>query len=72
MKAFEWTNATSVAEAVNALKSAATPADLDDVALCEPCQLVHGQRRPLVRRRNTGCVEELAQRVATVLVRQAL
>ena len=32
MKAFEWTNATSVAEAVNALKSAATPADLDDVA----------------------------------------
>jgi len=32
MKAFEWTNATSVAEAVNALKSAATPAELDDLA----------------------------------------
>jgi len=32
MKAFEWTNATSVAEAVNALKSAAPPADADDLA----------------------------------------
>ena len=32
MKAFEWTNATTVAEAVNALKSDAAPADLDDVA----------------------------------------
>ena len=32
MKAFEWSNATTVAEAVNALKSAAAPADADDVA----------------------------------------
>jgi len=32
MKAFEWTNATTVAEAVNALKSAAAPADADDGA----------------------------------------
>jgi xanthine dehydrogenase YagS FAD-binding subunit len=32
MKAFEWTNATTVAEAVNALKSVPAPADLDDVA----------------------------------------
>jgi xanthine dehydrogenase YagS FAD-binding subunit len=32
MKAFEWTNATTVAEAVNALKSGPPPADLDEVA----------------------------------------
>jgi xanthine dehydrogenase YagS FAD-binding subunit len=32
MKAFEWTNATTVAEAVTALKSVAAPADLDDDA----------------------------------------
>ena len=32
MKAFEWTNATTVAEAVSALKSDPAPADLDDVA----------------------------------------
>src|SRR5215467_13528214 len=32
MKAFEWTNATTLAEAVNALKSDSAPADLDDVA----------------------------------------
>jgi len=30
MKAFEWMNATTVAEAVSALKSAPAPADLDD------------------------------------------
>jgi xanthine dehydrogenase YagS FAD-binding subunit len=32
MKAFEWMNATSVAEAVNALKAGSAPADLDDAA----------------------------------------
>src|SRR4051812_807319 len=32
MKAFEWINATTVAEAVNALKSGAAPADPDDAA----------------------------------------
>jgi len=32
MKAFEWMNATSVAEAVNALKSTSAPGDLDDAA----------------------------------------
>src|SRR5713226_8722506 len=32
MKAFEWMNATSVPEAINALKSAPTPADADDAA----------------------------------------
>jgi len=32
MNAFEWTNATTVAEAVNALKSAPASADADDVA----------------------------------------
>ena len=32
MKAFEWMNATTVAEAVNALKTGTAPADLDDGA----------------------------------------
>jgi xanthine dehydrogenase YagS FAD-binding subunit len=32
MNAFEWTNATTVAEAVNALKSAPASGDMDDVA----------------------------------------
>jgi xanthine dehydrogenase YagS FAD-binding subunit len=32
MKAFEWMNATTVAEAVNALKAGSAPADLDDAA----------------------------------------
>src|SRR5438309_10811036 len=30
MKAFEWMNATTVAEAVSALKSASAPADVDE------------------------------------------
>jgi xanthine dehydrogenase YagS FAD-binding subunit len=32
MKAFEWMNATTVAEAVKALKAGSAPADLDDAA----------------------------------------
>jgi xanthine dehydrogenase YagS FAD-binding subunit len=32
MKAFEWMNATTVAEAVNALKAGSAPADVDDAA----------------------------------------